>query len=181
MTRVVRRIVFIFIVFATATTVILTGFGNFATAQDQVNYTTSSLTPEQRDAICNPNNPSSNLNPVNTTESKICGIPKTLNTTSSTTPDTTTGAEAPPDTSKAPSDTSTTLTTPNQSSLYEQGYAKAVSDAKLVQSSSPASTTMSPDMVDCDSSVDPQTSNVDYCSGYQHGFADTNNNALSGK
>ena len=112
MTRVVRRIVFIFIVFATATTVILTGFGNFATAQDQVNDTTSSLTPEQRDAICNPNNPSSNLNPVNTTESKICGIPKTVkppmsNTTTTTTPDTTitteTEGEPSPDISIAPS------------------------------------------------------------------------------
>jgi hypothetical protein len=40
---------------------------------------------------------------------------------------------------------------------------------------------MSPDDVDCDSSVDPQASNQDYCSGYQHGFADTNNNELSGK
>src|SRR5918911_5463860 len=125
------------IILAAVMVTTLTDFAKFGIAQGQSNSTSSlSLTPEQRDAICNPNNPSSNLNPVNTTESKICGIPKTLNTTSSTTPDTTTGAEAPPDTSKAPSDTSTTLTTPNQSSLYEQGYAKAVSDAKLVQSSS---------------------------------------------
>jgi hypothetical protein len=40
---------------------------------------------------------------------------------------------------------------------------------------------MSPNEVDCDSSVDPQASNQDYCSGYQHGFANTNNNALAGK
>jgi hypothetical protein len=72
-------------------------------------------------------------------------------------------------------------TTANQSLLYEQGYAKGVADAKLVQSSSPASTTMSPDDVDCDSSIDPKASNADYCSGYQHGFADTNNNSLSVK
>jgi hypothetical protein len=28
------------------------------------------LTPQQKDAICNPNNPLSKLNPVNTTESR---------------------------------------------------------------------------------------------------------------
>ena len=70
-----------------------------------------SLTPEQKDAIRNPNNLASKLNPVNTTESKLCGIPKTVkphmsNTTSATIPDTTTGAETPPslpDTSIGPS------------------------------------------------------------------------------
>jgi hypothetical protein len=40
---------------------------------------------------------------------------------------------------------------------------------------------MSPDDVDCNSDIDPQASNEEYCSGYQHGFADTNNNELSGK
>jgi hypothetical protein len=80
--------------FLTATIVALTDFGIFGIAQGQANDT--SLTPEQKDAICNPNNPASKLNPVNTTESRICGIPKTLNSTSSTTPDnTTTGAETP--------------------------------------------------------------------------------------
>jgi hypothetical protein len=83
----------------------ITGFGNFSIAQGQVNDTSSSsslsLTPEQRDAICDPNNPLSKLNPVNTTESKICGIPKTVkphlsNMTSSEANTTTTGAEAPP-------------------------------------------------------------------------------------
>jgi hypothetical protein len=68
--------------------VILSEFGSTISAQGQVNA--SSLTPEQKDAICNPNNPLSKLNPVNTTESKICGIPKTLNATS-TTSNTTTG------------------------------------------------------------------------------------------
>jgi hypothetical protein len=49
----------------------------FGIAQGQSNSTSSlSLTPEQKDAICNPDNPDSRLNPVNTTESKICGIPK---------------------------------------------------------------------------------------------------------
>jgi hypothetical protein len=90
----------------------LTDFAKFGIAQGQANDTSSSsslsLTPEQKDTICNPDNPESKLNPVNTTESKICGIPKTINSTSSTTPnDTTTGAEeAPPsplDTSMAPS------------------------------------------------------------------------------
>ena len=66
-------------------------------------------------------------------------------------------------------------------SLYNQGYAKGVTDAKSVQITTPPSGTMSPDDVDCDSDIDPHMSNQDYCSGYQHGFADTNNNELSGK
>jgi hypothetical protein len=73
-----------------ATIVTLTGFGNFGIAQGQVN-STSELTPEQKAAICDPSNPK--LNFVNTTESRICGIPKTpTNTTSA---NTTTGTEAP--------------------------------------------------------------------------------------
>ena len=61
----------------------------------------STLTPEQKDAICNPNNPTAKLSPVNTTESKICGIPKTVkpHLTSS---NMTTGAQAPPSTSPPP-------------------------------------------------------------------------------
>ena len=89
------------LVFTAATIVVFTGFGNFGLAQGQANDTSSnstSLTPEQKDAICDPNNPSAKLNPVNTTESRICGIPKTVkshlsNTTSAST--TNTGAEAP--------------------------------------------------------------------------------------
>jgi hypothetical protein len=82
-----------------------------------------------------------------------------------------------------PSDTSTSTTTvPNQSSLYKQGYAKGVADSKSVQvTTPPTGAMMRPDEVDCDTDIDPQTSNQDYCSGYQHGFADTFNNALSGK
>ena len=100
------------IILAAITVTTLTGFAKFGLAQGQTNDTSSSsssLTPEQKDAICNPNNPLSKLNPVNTTESRICGIPKTVgpsNTTAGITPDTTTGAEeAPslPDTSIAPS------------------------------------------------------------------------------
>src|SRR5918911_485903 len=78
--------------------VILTEFGSMMiSAQAQVNAST--VTPEQKDAICNPNNPASKLNPINTTESRICGIPVTLkpstsNATSSSI-NTTTGAEAP--------------------------------------------------------------------------------------
>jgi hypothetical protein len=49
--------------------------------------------------------------------------------------------------------------------------------AKSVQSSFPASTTTSPNEVDSD--IDPQVSNEDYCSGYQHGFADTTNELLT--
>jgi hypothetical protein len=82
-------IMVIFTIFA-ATIVTLTGFGNFGIAQGQVN-STSELTPEQKATICDPSNPK--LNFVNTTESRICGIPKTpTNTTSA---NTTTGTEAP--------------------------------------------------------------------------------------
>ncbi len=67
------------IVILTASTVItLTDFGKFGVAQGQSNTTSQSLTPEQKAAICDPNNPSSRLNPVNTTESRICGIPVTV-------------------------------------------------------------------------------------------------------
>ena len=68
----------------TATITIFTGVANFGTAQGQATAaddtpsSSSSLTPEQRAAICDPNSPTSNLNPVNTTESRICGIPKTV-------------------------------------------------------------------------------------------------------
>jgi hypothetical protein len=75
----------------------------------------------------------------------------------------------------------TTITANKSSSLYEQGYAKGAEDGKLVQSNFRASTIMSPEQVDCDSSIDPQMSNEEYCSGYQHGFADTNNNEVLGK
>ncbi len=52
---------------------------------------------------------------------------------------------------------------------------------KLVQCSFSASTTMSPDAIDCNSDIDPQASNYDYYLGNQHGFANTNNNQLLGK
>ncbi|HYY49496.1 MAG TPA: hypothetical protein VE643_01395 [Nitrososphaeraceae archaeon] len=83
--------------------VILTEFGSMMiSARAQVNA--SSLTPEQKDAICNPNNPASKLNPVNTTESRICGIPVTVkphtsNGTAASSPNIATGGEAPPSTS----------------------------------------------------------------------------------
>src|SRR5919197_3110313 len=92
------------VIILTATIVTLTGFGIFGNAQGQGNLTKGNvtignvtLTPQQVAAICDPNNPK--LNFVNTTESKLCGIPKTItNTTSAnmTTANTTTGAEAPP-------------------------------------------------------------------------------------
>jgi 6-phosphofructokinase len=59
---------------ATATLIVLRNMG---IAQGQTNVTFS-LTPDQKAAICDPSNPLSKLNPVNTTESKICGIPKTV-------------------------------------------------------------------------------------------------------
>jgi hypothetical protein len=83
--------------------VILTEFGSrIVSVQAQVNA--SSLTPEQKDAICNPNSPTSKLNPVNTTESRICGIPVTVkphpsNATAASSPNIATGGEAPPSTS----------------------------------------------------------------------------------
>ncbi|MFL6319926.1 MAG: hypothetical protein ACJ72Q_05590 [Nitrososphaeraceae archaeon] len=80
----------IIILAASIVSVTLTGSGNFGTAQGQVN-STSELTPEQKAAICDPNNPSSKLDHVNTTESKICGLPVDPSGTANTT----TGAEAP--------------------------------------------------------------------------------------
>src|SRR5919197_2182225 len=56
-----------------ATIVTLTEFGNFGIAQGQGNLT---LTPQQKAAMCNPSNPK--LKYVNGTESRICGIPKTI-------------------------------------------------------------------------------------------------------
>src|ERR671927_250725 len=90
--------------------IILAVFGTFGNAQGQGNQTQGNmtvgnvtLTPQQKDAICNPNNPASKLNPVNTTESKICGIPVTIKrrtsnaTTPSSTNTTTTGAPSSSD------------------------------------------------------------------------------------
>ena len=99
----------------------LTQFGIFGIAQGQGNLTQGNVTignvtytprqgnvtignvtytPEQIDAICNPNNPLSKLNPVNTTESRICGIPVTVkpptNATSTANTTTTTGTPTPP-------------------------------------------------------------------------------------
>ena len=94
--------------------IILAEFGTFANAQGQGNLTQGNvtagnvtLTPQQKDAICNPNNPASKLNPVNTTESKICGIPVTLkprtsNATTSSGTNMTTGGEAPPSSTSPP-------------------------------------------------------------------------------
>jgi hypothetical protein len=103
-------------ILASAVIIMLAGFGTFGIARGQGNLTKGNatignvtLTPQQKDAICNPNNPASKLNPVNTTESKICGIPVTLkphpsNATSSSGTNMTTGGEAPPSsTSTSPS------------------------------------------------------------------------------
>ena len=85
---------------ATIVSITLTGFGSVDTAQGQVDST--SLTPEQKAAMCDPNNPK--LNFVNGTESRVCGIPKTLTSpANASSANTTTGAEAPSSTSIAPS------------------------------------------------------------------------------
>ena len=74
------------------TAVTLSKLGNSTIAQGQGNLTigNQTITPKQRAAICNPNNPK--LNFVNTTESRICGIPKTVISNMS---NTTTSPEAP--------------------------------------------------------------------------------------
>jgi hypothetical protein len=71
-------IIIIFAVNIVAIASTLTGFGNFGTAEGQGNNITSSaITPEQKAVMCDPDNPLSMLKSVNTTESKVCGIPKT--------------------------------------------------------------------------------------------------------
>src|ERR671933_783657 len=96
--------------------VILTEFGSMMiSARAQVNA--SSLTPEQKDAICNPNNPASKLNPVNTTESKICGIPKTWHPSNSTTATTETGTETPSEVPTPPPTSSTSPPPPPDTSI----------------------------------------------------------------
>ena len=90
------------LVAAVALPLALVQFGIFVNAQGQVDNSTSSLasslTPEQKDALCNPNNPLSMLKSVNSTESEICGIPKTSSSNITTTE---TGTEAPSSPSSA--------------------------------------------------------------------------------
>jgi hypothetical protein len=65
----------------------------------------TTISPELKANMCNPSNPS--LKVVNTTESHICGIPKTVKNT------TTTAATPPPPTAvSSPSTTQTTKSTP---------------------------------------------------------------------
>ena len=162
--------------------ILITEFENVGSAQGQATNTTSSLIPQQKAAMCNPNNPK--LKFVNSTESKICGIPPTPTNNMATTlaanttgRGTRTGTEIPlPSTSISPSNTPTMAK--QLPSLYEQGYTKGVADAKSVQITTPPSGTIRPDDVDCDSDVDPKATNEDYCSGYQHGYAYTNNHEL---
>jgi hypothetical protein len=65
----------------------ITELGNFGIAHGQVNIT--SLTPQQKAAICNPNDKS-----INATESKICGVPVTVESPSNSS-NMTTGAQGP--------------------------------------------------------------------------------------
>jgi hypothetical protein len=70
--------IFIILVTVTGITTIVTGVASFNVSQAQL------LTPEEKSSMCDPNNP--RLKFVNTTESKVCGIPKTpTNQTNSTT------------------------------------------------------------------------------------------------
>ncbi|MFL6394335.1 MAG: hypothetical protein ACJ708_06720 [Nitrososphaeraceae archaeon] len=109
--------IMIIIIFAVSIVVIastlLSESGNFGTAQGQGNNITSSsssiegnltLTSEQK-AMCDPNNPLSKLKSVNTTESHICGLPKTQPsniTTTSAAANTTIRTEALPPSSPIP-------------------------------------------------------------------------------
>ena len=114
----IMPIMIIIIVFAVSIVVIastlLSESGNFGIAQGQGNNITSSsssiegnltLTPEQKSAMCDPNNPLSKLKSVNTTESHICGIPRTQSsniTTTSAAANTTIRTEALPPSSPIP-------------------------------------------------------------------------------
>ena len=105
------------IIFAVSIVVIastLSESGNFGIAQGQGNNITSSsssiegnltLTPEQKSAMCDPNNPLSKLKSVNTTESHTCGVPKTQPsniTTTTAAANTTIRTEALPPSSPIP-------------------------------------------------------------------------------
>ena len=73
-----RILIIAIITAAVTTTVIITGIETFNVTHAQL------LTPQQKAAFCNPNNPK--LKFVNSTESKICGIPTTsTNATNATT------------------------------------------------------------------------------------------------
>jgi hypothetical protein len=97
------NIISIIIIVLAASVLTLREFTNFSIAQAQGNnITTSSLTPEQKAAMCDPDNPLSKLKSVNTTESHICGIPKTQSSNTTSSEMMTTGAGAP---SETPSET----------------------------------------------------------------------------
>ena len=64
-----RILIIAIITAAVTTTVIITGIETFNVTHAQL------LTPQQKAAFCNPNNPRHKF--VNSTESKICGIPET--------------------------------------------------------------------------------------------------------
>jgi hypothetical protein len=85
----------------------ITELGNVSVVYGQGGNSTSSLaslTPQQKAAMCNPNDKS-----VNTTESKICGIPVTVKPHSS---NMTTGAQV------QPSSTSTASLSPYSPYIY---------------------------------------------------------------
>ncbi|HYY50440.1 MAG TPA: hypothetical protein VE643_06175 [Nitrososphaeraceae archaeon] len=163
--------------------ILITEFENVGGAQGQASNSTSSsipsLSPQRKAAMCNPNNP--RLKFVNYIESKRCGIPSTPTSNTATTLAvnttgrvTRTGTEIPLLSTSISA--SNTLTMAKQlPPLCEQGYTKGV---KPVQITASPSGTMRPDHVDCDSDVETKATNEDYCSGYQHGYADTNNHEL---
>ena len=102
--RIIAYVTAVLVVFTAI--VIVLAFGTLNVAQGQAggggggNIT---LTPAQKAAMCDPNNPS--LKFVNTTESHICGLPKSIpsnSTTSSTELPTPTTPPPPPSTTQQP-------------------------------------------------------------------------------
>ena len=90
-----------------------------------------------------------------------------------------TGSSTCGDNAFPPSQQSSHMPSSSSPLLFAQGYAKGVLDATTKQGTS-HSGIMHADDVDCDSDINPRASNEDYCSGYQHGFADIHN-VLSNK
>jgi hypothetical protein len=63
----------------------------------------------------------------------------------------------------------------SSSSLYKQEFARGISEANR----NPTPTTsMTPNDVDCDNDEEPIFDEAEFCSGYQHGYADQNNKLL---
>ena len=87
-------VVVVVVAAAAAATITIHAVGLLNVAQGQAGGGNITLTPAQKAAMCDPNNPS--LKFVNTTESHICGLPK------SASPNSTTTAQLPTPTTPSP-------------------------------------------------------------------------------